>query len=335
MGIKTEAEETTLDLDKAMEEGMEKFAGELEEAAADDTPPATPGKDSPQAGEEVVPPVKAIEDPDQEASEAAAAAAGDDLEKDKSGGEALQNRFPDHAAAEEGYKNIQSEKTRVEQENKELREKLDASGKKEEREAAVAVAEEKIENFSIERHKEALGAIDELDPDADNYTGEVSRIMTRKDRDIRRFETENMPAADSGAAAATAHGTQDDDTDPNAAAKKYVKETATAADIDPEHRYFKRVCAQAPLVDEAGKEISFEDQVAWAVNETKDFLAEQETDFTERQKEAAKKKADEHQDKSLSLGTGGILPPPAGKEDDGKPVTLEDALQSADQERTI
>ncbi|MCG6536607.1 MAG: hypothetical protein L7F78_18335, partial [Syntrophales bacterium LBB04] len=108
--------------------------------------------------------------------------------------------------------------------------------------------------------------------------------------------------------------------------KKFVSSSATKAGLDPEDATFTFFCNKAPTTYDDGDAMPFEDQVAWAIERTKNYQTFVQTESTERGKERQKK--------SLPLGRGtGELPPSKTKE--FKPVTISDALDQVRQERTL
>jgi len=341
-------EQTTLDLDKVMEEGQVKFDGELKEAAA--TPGETPTPD------ESIPAKKEKEDKeDKETEHPEKRETTDDrgqrAEKEEKPSEKKEEtpekkeeeipakkpevkkeeepaqQFEDHEKAEDGYRTLQGEKTRVDEDLKKSREKIkeleDAETLKVEREKA----DKDFNEFAVDKNEEALKAIEELDPDDDEYQKDVAKIWAKKDGDIREFVREHPGASGTEEGAATG-------TDETTDAQKHVKELAKNADVDPEDEYFKLVCQQAPTKDGEGKPMNFDQQIDWAINKTKNYLGLHKQGFQKGLEEAAEAKTKKEQEAALVLGKGSEEKPTIELEE-GKPVSLDDAVESALEERRI
>jgi len=331
-----EEEQTTLDLDKAMEEGQERFKGELEEAATpkeDEVDAAKEKKEEvtehPEKKDEKgkedekdlkkvkeeTPPKKEEEKPPEKVEV---------KEKEEEKPTAV---FEDHEKAEVGYRDLQGEKTKVDDELKKSRERIkeleDAEKVKEDREKA----DTEFNEFAIEKNEEALKAIEELDPDDDEYQKDVAKIWAKKDGEISGYAREHPggPGKEEGAKTE-----EDESTD----AQKHVNEMAKEAGIDAEDDYFKLICQKAPTEDEKGEPMSFDQQIEWAINKTKTYVDHHKQGFHKDLEEAAEDKTKKEQEAALPLGKAGEEKP-TGEDEETKPVSLDDAVESSLEERRI
>jgi len=334
-------EQDHLDLDKVMQEGLEKFEGELAEAASDDSDqpgsqPASPADQKPPEHPETPEekPADTEESPPEHPEEGPAET--EETPPEHTEEKPSKPRFKSHQEAEEGYRNLQSKTTKAEQENARLKKELDElKGAKEREQEAERLAQE-FETFAADKYREALEAIDELDPDDDGYNVNVSKIWAKRDGDIRRFEREHgttgvQPAQPGTEEQPAAEIKTDDD------ARTYVAEQAQEAGIDPEDPGWQFLCTQAPS-ELDGRKLSFEEQVQWALDEKKNYdeyrTSRQKQTEQERQA-AAKKRSEEHQEKELSLGRGASSSRKKGAEEESKPVSLNDALDAVMEERRL
>jgi len=369
MSGKKEEEEITVDLDQAMKDGMEKFQGELAEAAGETpptetkldetTPPHTEGEpehpeekpaekkaDKPEEGEKpsegeplkkepaTLPAGKpATDTADKPPEERPATQPADKPPEEKPGG--VPDRFKTKQAAEKGYRDLQGEKTRVDLDLKAARQRIVDMEQAEKLKKDEIKALEDYEQFATQKYEEALGKVDDLDPESDDYQGQVSRIWARRDRDIREFEREHKITGEPGAGTpALAEPPKPDD--PKQAARDKRDSMAREAGIDPGHKYFRINCMQVPAKDSQGAPLSFEDQVQRAIDETKKDLDLDLKRFQETQKASAEEAARKKQEEDLAMGRGGEKPAVTPEEKDkGKPISLDDAVESAMEERRL
>ena len=348
----TTSEEEVLDLDTVMKEGMEKFDEELKTASedistdTDDTKKASgpaktdedtehPEKKKPD--EEITsPPKEKKKDEEPPAKKEEEKPKEEQLtpEQEKAAEEEKKKkdfRFTSHEEAEKGYTHVQGEKTRLEQEMKKLQSELDTLKTAQAREEKLAEIDQKVEEYAVERHKESLTEIDALDPDDKEYQDKVAIIWAKKDRDIRKFEREHstdLPVPEPAKK-------EEKEEDPEKDALKLVKTTAKDNEIDPDDPLFMAFCSQAPIENEDGTHIPFKEQIEWAVQKTKNYLARHEKRYQDQQKEDAEKASKEHQKKEMPLGRSATDIEVEKKEDKLKPVSLDDAIESAANERRL
>lgn len=352
-----ENEETTLDLNQVMEEGMEKFQGELDEAAREpevgDRKTEDGGHRSEVGGEttdeSITPkPTDAAGPPGEERSEvggqksAEKTAPTDDkeTEADEPGTQGDETpadqktedkgfRFKSQEEAESGYRHLQAAKTRVDKEAAQLRADLKKAQDAEERKKKQKEKDQELLEYMAERHEQALTEIDALDPDSEGYRKDVSRIWARKDVDIeakRREQAEDQRSED--------REQRSDAGDLKTDVWDDVTSQARAAEIDPEDDYFRMICTFAPTEDAEGKPMPMKDQIDWAITRTKQYHAKQEQQFQDKQQKAAEKKSEAHQDENLPLGRS-AADRTALKPEKTPVVTLNDALESALEERRL
>jgi len=338
MPKKENTEENTLDLDQAMAEGMDRFEGELKEAAigTDTITPEPAGEESPPEDEQGAESEAHSKEEEEEKpkDEDETPPPGEEAAEDPKDKEAIDEaakklRFKGHEEAERGYRNLQGEKTRLEQRNKDLEQELLRLQKADEIKAEMEKADQEIFDYSAKRHEEALEAIDALDPDEEDYQAEVGKVWAAKDRDVRRFEREN-PILDQ---TTTNEPNQTPGEGAEQEAMGFVSQAAEKAGIDPDDEHFKLVCRTTPLQDHTGKEMSFPEQVDWAINQTRQYKKAQEQNFQETLKERAARKAEEAQDQGLPMGRSAAARTPM--EDAPPIVSLDDALMSAQEERRL
>ena len=308
-------EENTLDLDAAMKAGMRRFDGELYDAARDETRESQghlPEQEEEEAQGEAAG-LKAEEEEEAPGSKLKAEeeeeAPGSKLKAEEE--EKPKTRFTSHEEAEKGYKSVLGEKTRLEQKNKDLQDKLE---KIESEEAARAADEElgkTVKERSKELHKVALDTIDSLDPEdfEDNaaYQDRIAEVWAEKDSEFIRLmipQIQTPGPEETGGSKPKAEGPEETgDSTPNVnEAWETAKKIAADQGIDSGDNYFLLVSQQAPETDDAGEAMSFEDQVNWAVEETKAYHAKTEDLIRERDKSAAKKKNLEYQQTHEHLG---------------------------------
>jgi len=363
----TEKEETTLDLDQAMVDGMDKFQGELVEAAregtddgsqtvetGDRTPddqassiqnpesrksitPKPDDQDSPPKGQESE--VGSRKSEEKETDDKTTDDEGKKKEEDPAGTDTPDEdkkdfRFKSQEDAETGYRHIQSKASKAEQEAARLRTELKKAQDAEKQRVTQEQNDKDLLDFMTEEHEKALVKIDDLDPEDETYRNKVSRIWAEKDSavDIKRRAqgAERVAEGEAGAA-------ETEDTPPGESEGtvwEAVKDQAKTAGIDPDDDYFRMACSFTPTEGPDGQKLSFDEQIDFAVQQTKDYHSKQEQRFQERLKKAAEKKSDEHQEENLPLGTSAA---DRSEEKPSKPkaVTLNDALDDVMEERML
>jgi hypothetical protein len=259
-------------------------------------------------------------------------------------------RFKDHAAAEEGYKNLQAKSTRAEQEAAELRRtvaeykereagssKLEA-GKKEE--AAEAEIEKAIHAYTKKQNAAALKAIEELDPDDPEHRDKVADLWARFYTSVQKFarkpvdaegkplraethpvepavKKETPPAAPPAEPAAPASTEER-----RKQTRDYIDERARTAGIDDPGNdpLWTGVALQTPAQDEAGNKLSLDQQIDWTVKKYNEKMAAI--------------KARVHQQTNTPLDRGGN-PPAGGSREPDVPMSLGDAVERSKERRRL
>lgn len=320
-------EQTTpvVDLDAIMDDALAKFDGEQKENALEveqETPESVSSKEpgpAPKAEDTDEHPEKEHKQPESTEKEETP------LKPDKS---EQDYRFKTREDAEKGYKEIQREKTRLEGELKTQREEMESLKTAEAKKTQTLEFEKDTRAFAKEKNLAALKKIDALDPDAEDYQDQVAEIQADTYRDISRYERDKL---DKGQTGKTQTPTETD----IQSAKTRVREVAEENSIDPDDEYFSMVCKTAPIEDEAGKPMDFEEQIIWAINKTKNYQGSFDTGDKEKLKQhQADQRARQNQEANLSLGkaTSAVH---AKDEKDNKPLSLNDALESAFEERRL
>lgn len=321
--MEEQTKENTLDLNKVMEEGRQKFEGELQEAAQEST------ETEPTTGKETSPPQSTTEGKPVEGAEKTAT--GKETEKTAQAPtseteKGKDKRFKTHDDAEEGYRNLQSKSTRLEEENKALKQRLTSQ---QEAEAIKKSREEegkKFREFAKGRTKKTLQAIDELEPEEDDYQDKVADIWADHNTELRQFDLEHRQEASSPASPRQEPAADD--------GWAYVTGKAKEAEVDPNDDYFLTVCQRAPKTTEDGKPIPLDDQIGWAIKEYKTYHSAHLKAYQEALEEKAKIKGREHQEQELSLDRSGAT---GGHDGKLKPkiVTLSDAVERTMDERRL
>lgn len=368
-----EENQTTPDLSRIMMEGRPVFGAD-EDAEAGGAPVGSgapgPGTEEKGAGAAEAGGAGKTET-DQEAAEEAAAAGGATETKgatpgeDKTPGQKTP-RFKSHDEAEDGYRELQGKTTKVEQENATLRRQLAEAGQKltaaeraEAEKQARAEQRKGIMEFSKQRKKEALAAIDGLDPDSPDYQDQAAQILAEADVDIQEYiqdaRAAAKPAADekgaaapgdkgeaaakegekpAGEAAAGEAGTEE-------TAMEQIRSRLKEAGMEEEDEMFMAIASHAPSTDKDGKRIPFDRQIEWAIEKTKTYNARQAEKNRKAQEKAADEKGRQHQEENLPLGRGGQPGggsggPGGGKPaSESKPTSLADAIDNAKKSRVL
>jgi len=371
----TKDEETTLDLDQAMVDGMDKFQGELIEAAREGTEdggqktedgdqktevgdqksevgedPKSKESITPKPGDQDSPSKEKEEDaagtqdkdetPDAKKEEEDAAGTQGKDEGETSDEKKTQFRFKDHEKAEEGYRHQQARTTRIEQEAVRLKKELKTAQDAEKQRETQEKNDKDLLDFMTEEHEKALIKIDELDPEDEGYRNRVSRIWAEKDSsvDIKRRAQSAESRVQSSESKAQGAGEEDaaegEETPGGNDVWDAVEGRAREAGIDPEDDYFRMACSFTPTEGSDGQKLSFEEQTDFAIQQTKEYHIKQEQQFQDRQKKAAEKKSEEHQEANLPLGRS-AADRVEEKPSEPKAVTISDALDGAMEERRL
>ncbi|MFH1158464.1 MAG: hypothetical protein V1721_06235 [Pseudomonadota bacterium] len=257
-------------------------------------------------------------------------------------------RFKSHEEAERGYKEVQGKATKAEQrasdlerENLALKEERDREKAEKERKTAQAAARTKVLEYGKTRKKQALEAIDKLDPDDPEYRDKAADLLTQADLDIYENYRQNQPAppAEKPPGEKEAPGTKaktDAPPDEKETAREHLLGRIKAADIAEDDELFWLFVSQTPSVDEEGKRIDFDRQIDWALERTKTYQSKQEAKIKVSIEKVAGEKGRKKQEEEIPLGRGGNPAgpgaPETGKEktaEEQKPFGLNDAMDFA------
>lgn len=329
-----EAQQNTPDLDRVMMEGHPVFDGTGAVEPADKSGQEGPAK---TAEEEAAAAAAAAEiaapAPEEEGKEKPAGAAPTERE---AGEEPLEQprRFKSHEEAERGYRELQGKTTRAEQRAAEAERELAAIWGAEERRKQREAADLSFTDFAAERREAAMAEIDELDLDAPDYKKKVAQAWARADRDIFNFRQEQPAGGAAETPAPTGTETPAAGTPPGAAAgveevRAYAKETIVKAGFDAEDPLFWIFASRAPAVKETGESIPLDEQIQWAIDQTKTYQARIMGDEQTRREAAAAEAGRAVQHRELTMGKGGGGPPAGGSSAEESPVSLDAAIRSA------
>lgn len=312
------------DLETIMKEGLQQFDIPPEqkptESAAASQSAAAPVKKE-DADTKEMPPEKKVEPPPAQAE---------------------AKRFTSHEEAEKGYKNLQSEFTRVTTELKETKGKLTAQELAEKQSKVVEAATLEFEKFATDRRTKLLDEIDALDPDDKDYRTKVAQAQARTDKDI-------LTAGQKIAVAATiteaplppvkpAAATSADDQNRTGSVVEYTKKIIAAPEIglDPDDVLFWIFAGQAPDRNAAGKNIPLDEQIKWAVDQTKQYHSKI-TPPIDKKKEIADAAvvAANNQQAEMPLSRTTARVPVTDDAENNKPLSLSDAIDSANDLRRL
>ena len=275
---------------------------------ATETPP---GGDTPVITNDLFPPITLEEDPPGTPSseEPPAPKPGDPgaaeptpppaagSEESPAEGDQGPFRFKTMEEFDQGYRHIQAHASRVEQENKALRDRIKNRQAEEDEAQERTARAEQFRTYATERRAKLMRDLGTLDPDAENHADELGRLYAEADADIWEFQ-QNPPALAKPAGGETPPDTGDtppeksgrealppetptleDQEAEREAASKTLVSAADAAGIPLDDPTFQGFSKRAPAVDQDGQRIEFKDQVEWAINQTRDtwlkFLADE------------------------------------------------------------
>lgn len=320
------AEEQPSGISDAISAGLQRFgeghpaeSAEWDEGNADETPEETPGGE-PGAG------------------------TSEDDGTPPSGGGADEPGGGQDETPEDRIKTLEEEKARLSQDLDRYRQDEQARKKEKARQGF----QDQVRTFSLEKNTEALKKIDALDPDDfendEAYNAKVAEIWADKDAQVAGFlqtggqqagEGNTPPAEDDSREAPgdtrgePGAGSGGEHEEPRTT---WADVTAMVQEKDPNFNTkdvaFLGYCRQAPKAME-GKALSLEQQVDWAIKQTKSY-------HKSLVRGAAADRADQHQRRNQPLGRG-ANPTPAGggKEIPPAPVTLNDAVNRAQESRRL
>lgn len=252
-------------------------------------------------------------------------------------------RFKSHEEAETGYKNLQRDKTIVDQRVKALTEEIQRIKSQEQMKQDREAEETAFMGFAQARNEQALKEIDELDPDDPEYRKKAASAWARANKDIRYFSNTSGKPPQSGIPAqnqqpappAPAALPPQADQDASAEAVSYVKEKLTAAKIPQDDLLFWKIARDVPATDPQGKPLDLDTQINLAIAETQNYRAAilGNTGISPDAAAEADRKARATQAQHLPLGRSSAdraaVTPPAA------PVSMTDAISFAQEQRRL
>jgi len=183
---------------------------------------------------------------------------------------------------------------------------------------------------------------DALDPDDKDYRTKVAQAQARTDKDI-------LTAGQKIAVAATiteaplppvkpAAATSADDQNRTGSVVEYTKKIIAAPEIglDPDDVLFWIFAGQAPDRNAAGKNIPLDEQIKWAVDQTKQYHSKI-TPPIDKKKEIADAAvvAANNQQAEMPLSRTTARVPVTDDAENNKPLSLSDAIDSANDLRRL
>ncbi len=245
----------------------------------------------------------------------------------------LNTRFTTHEEAERGYRELQAKSTRDQQELARLKKE------KAEREAAEVAARHKEKadaatlEFSKKRHAEILGQISALDEEDPDYDTKVAGLWAEVNFDVTQYaQNPEIEEEVGGTPLVSGDANPPEDTRPEEPGGGHedvlllIDRAVQAAEFDDGQRQmFMGYASQAPDKDDQGVALNIDQQVAWAVKQTQNYYS------------GLKAKIEQEVKAQLGqpMGRGGTGVTPRSKADDAKPLTLDGALEAAEQARTL
>jgi len=201
-------------------------------------------------------------------------------------------RFKSHEEAEKAYKTQQAHVTKIEQEKKDLAQKMtqlksriSEFESKEQKEKEVQIKEsvdKEVLDYSKQRHEEVLAAIDELDPEDSEHAKKVAALWAGLNADIRKFEREAAEKVQTKIQEAEPEKIKTDPPpapaeDPGQADPedfKYVEAKVVQAGRDPLSPAFRRAASFAPEKGEGDAELTLDEQIEWALNKENEIIGQ-------------------------------------------------------------
>lgn len=193
-------------------------------------------------------------------------------------------RFKGHAEAEAGYYNLRGHASRIEQENKTLRDQVTAREQEQRQLAIDAETGRQLEEFTNQAYSEMFEKINALDTDADDHDKQVAKLYADAALAVQRFKPTIDEKKLFGEEAPPEPGSPPPGSPPEGAppptmtvedqeAAQQLLATRTAALgaelSDPVFRFFAGKVAK---VDAAGNPLKLEQQIDAAASDTRSYL---------------------------------------------------------------
>jgi len=238
---------------------------------------------------------------------------------------------------DEKYAGLQRTIAKKDTEISDLKTKLTEREQGEQRKAKLKEVDGLFDKYLVDRALVTMKQIGEVAEDDPAYDTKVAGIRARELADIRRWERDHpdvfgnfvekkevqppVEKPDEKIAAETA--------EEKAGLVSFCEKTLVAAGYEANDPVFGFFASRAPVKDEkGGSELTFEQQVEWALGKTKDHYASVKQKFSV---EAGVKR----QAQNIPLGKGTVTTPVKTGVESDRPVTIDDALQEVRRERTL
>ncbi len=336
--------QTTPDLDQAMREGQQTFDGGDPDTAAAPLIPGSTGPDDTTTDDEPNATDKGEDLPAGDTTKADGETPEEIAARTKKGDMLPETgfRFKDHTEAEKGYRELQGRTTKAEQRAKAVEEEMYRLQNADRLRAEAAAARATVIDYAATRRAQALEEIDGLDPEDKEYRKKAATLLSQADIDIyERYQTQGRTAPAATPAQETERNAAAAEAPPVDTAKvtKYVQEKLVAEGYEANDSLFWSYAGHAPQKDEKGMPTLLDDQIQWAMSQTKQYhesiRAKLKTEEEARVTEGVRKK--QAADLPLGRGTSGAGTS-AGKgatAQDDKPVSLADAVDFAQDRRRL
>jgi hypothetical protein len=234
---------------------------------------------------------------------------------------------------ENAYKEVQSVASKQGERLKTLERTVE--DKKDEEQWLVKVAEEekKYVEYLEQRASKTLDDIDALEEDDPEYNAKVTKIRAAEFKDIKAYERAHpdLSGRQPRRSQPEARPEQEIPQEVREQAEKSIRAEASKHGIDPLNPKFREFCEKSPdKLD--GKDLSFDEQLTWAIEQTKEFFVSQWRPGTSRPGNGSPPSGRLEQESPMGKGASFSRPKP---EDRAEPVSIEKALGKVRQERTL
>ena len=235
------------------------------------------------------------------------------------------------------YKEVQAVASRQGEEINRLKRTVDNKKDEEDWLKKVEESEKVFEEYLSTRTGQTIEAIDALDEADPEYDLKVRKIRAAEYKDVIAYQrkhpelTSSIPVKQQERQSAP----QEIPPDVKEKAEKVISEEARKHGIDPLSPKFREFCAKSPdKLD--GKELSFNEQLGWAIEQTKDYFVSQWRPGKKEETPAPPQKGNgaDKGEIEAPMGKGAAFAKPKAEES-FEPVSIEKALQSVRQQRTL
>lgn len=327
-----------VDLDGAMEDGRQVFIGGPGDEPTED-PAVVPADKQPKEDQDT-------RGEESETHQEATVPVSKKEEGADTPPETDKPRFASHEEAEKGYRNVFSAKTKLEQELKSVKSKLEILEKEKEetdRQSKDIQDDQTFMDYATERREKALTEIDDLDPENPDYRKQAAHIWAQVDADIRRKDIElqsartvakqKSPAESHTRTPVNEH--PDGKYDPEQG-REHIRNVISEAGLAKNDPMFWAFASHAPSVDENGTALDLDGQIAWAIDQTNKYRSVVIDEHNRKQDQAANRKGLEHAEKTQSLGRSTALDHAGHKKRESPArVSVDDAVEFSLEQRRL